>query len=189
VVSPSRFPDRASVARFLRFVEAIDPRIVANFLPQLSTGRGTAADSFREPSDSDATARRIVDTARALDRPVTMLFGQVDHYLGCPGAGGKLLNVDVSGNVTVCVSRAGLGNLLDEPFEVLYHRYRRACQRLKVGFFCCAVGEAVGTGLLEPEDSRGALEAFYAAHDDSTWQRFIGDHPHLVNLLFPRSAG
>ena len=46
VVSRSAFPGEIEVERFLRFIVAIDPRVVVNFLPQPSTGRGADAHSF-----------------------------------------------------------------------------------------------------------------------------------------------
>ncbi len=171
VVDRTRFSSRSDVASFLRFVEDIDPRIVVNCLPQLATGRGTEADSFRAPEECDGLADLIVDTARELGRPVTMLFGTVDRFIGCPGAGGKLMNIDIAGNVTVCISKAGLGNLLEEPFEVIYDRFVDVCHELRVGFFCCDVGERGDGELLPLEASRRAVRDFYDATEPAAWQR------------------
>lgn len=171
VVDRRRFPNRDSVARFLRFVERIDPRIVVNFLPQLAAGRGIELDSFRTPEECEPIADRIVSTARELGRPVSMLFGRVDTFMGCVGAGGRLMNVDIAGNVTVCISRAAIGNVLEEPFAAIYDRFRQSCTRLKVGFFCCLAGEGGDGEVLPFEASLGLLSRFYAANPDADWQR------------------
>lgn len=190
VVDRRRFADRESVARFLRFVEGIDPRIVVNFLPQLAAGRGVASDSFRTPQECEPVAERIVSTARELGRPVCMLFGRVDTFMGCVGAGGRLMNVDIAGNVTVCISRAALGNVLEEPFEAIYDRFRRTCTRLKVGFFCCLAGEGGDRAVLPFESSVELLGRFYARNEDADWQRVrerVG--PFLARAYAaPRSA-
>lgn len=184
VVDRRRFPDRAAVERFLRFVERVDPRIVVNFLPQLAAGRGTEADSFRTPADCEPTAERIVSTARALGRPVSMLFGRVDTFMGCVGGGGRLMNVDIAGNVTVCISRAGLGNVLKEPFGTIYDRFRATCTDLKVGFFCCVAGEG-GDGTVLPEDASAELLArFYAEHEDAEWQKIRARVGPLLARLY-----
>jgi MoaA/NifB/PqqE/SkfB family radical SAM enzyme len=185
VVGRASFPTEREVERFLRFVESIDPRIVINFLPQLATGRGTDSGSFAAPAECEPVAERIVETARRLGRPVTMLFGRVDTFMGCVGAGGKLLNVDIAGNVTVCISRAALGNVLEEPFDAIYQRFRDQCSRLKVGFFCCKVGEAGAGDVLTPERSEAALEEFYGEKADSTWQRILDRHGPLLRFLYP----
>lgn len=171
VVGRDRFHTTEEIVRFLRFVESVHPEVVVNFLPQLSTGRGAEAEGFREPSECHEVAERIVETGAAIGRPVSMLFGRVDTLLGCPGAGGKLLNVDIDGNVTVCVARASLGNLLEEPFERIYERYVRRCDRLKVGFFCCEVSEINEGELLEPAASHRALNDFFARNRNSDVQR------------------
>lgn len=185
VVGRSSFPNERAVTRFLQFVESIDPRIVINFLPQLATGRGADADSFASPADCHPVAERIVTTARRLGRPVTMLFGQVDTFMGCVGAGGKLLNVDIAGNVTVCISRAAVGNVLAEPFDDIYRRFREQCARLKVGFFCCKVGKSGGAGVLSPHDSEAALQEFYGEKPDATWQRVLDRYGPLLAHLYP----
>ncbi len=185
VVGPGDLPDAASVVRFLRFVEGIDSRIVVNFLPRLATGRGADANGFSSPDASDALADRIVSTARSIGRPVTMLFGTVDHFIGCPGAGGKLMNIDIQGNVTVCISRAGLGNLLEEPFPVIYRRFTEACSRLKVGFFCCEVSRQGDGELLAPEDSRRAIDRFFRETDDAQWQQIMDRVVWLFASLIP----
>lgn len=184
VVDRRRFPDRAAVARFLRFIERIDPRIVVNFLPQLAAGRGAQADSFRTPEECEPIAERIVSTAAQLGRPVSMLFGRVDTFMGCVGAGGRLMNVDIAGNVTVCISRAALGNVLDEPFGSIYDRFRRRCTQLKVGFFCCDVGEGDCGDVLPPEAAARALDGFYASHPDADWQRLRARLGPLVAALY-----
>lgn len=180
VVDRRRFPDREAVGRFLRFVERIDPRIVVNFLPQLAAGRGVAAESFHTPEECDPIAERIVSTARELDRPVCMLFGRVDTFMGCVGAGGRLMNVDIAGNVTVCISRAAIGNVLEEPFEAIYDRFRSTCTRLKVGFFCCVAGEGGDGAVLPFESTLALLSRFYARTDDAQWQRL---RQHVGPLL------
>ncbi|MBZ0251827.1 MAG: radical SAM protein, partial [Candidatus Methylomirabilis sp.] len=184
VVGPGRFRDREEIARFLRFVEGLHPAIVVNFLPQLHTGRGAETESFRKPEDCHGVARRIVRTAAEMGRPVSMLFGRVDRELGCPGAGGKLMNVDIRGNVTVCISRASLGNLLEEPFDRIYDRFVRRCNRLKVGFFCCDVSERESDELLDPEDSRAALNAFFSRAPDSEVQKAVDRLGWALDLAF-----
>ena len=186
VVGPGRLSSRAEIVRFLRFVEAIDPRVVVNFLPQLSTGRGAAAESFERPADCDAAADRLVETARSIGRPTSMLFGRVDQFIGCPGAGGKLMNIDVAGNVTVCISRASLGSVLDEPFEALYQRYVARCARLKVGFFCCEISRDGGGELLGIRDSEAALRRFFRRTDDAEWQTVLDQWGWLLTRLLPR---
>jgi MoaA/NifB/PqqE/SkfB family radical SAM enzyme len=189
VVDRRRFPDRESVARFLRFVERIDPRIVVNFLPQLAAGRGVDADSFRAPHECEPTADLIVSTAREFGRPVCMLFGRVDTFIGCVGAGGRLMNVDIAGNVTVCISRAAIGNVLEEPFAAIYDRFRQSCTRLKVGFFCCVAGEGGEREVLPFESSLALLSRFYANTDDAEWQRVrerVG--PFLARAYTPPRA-
>jgi len=185
VVGRQAFPTVRAVERYLRFVESIDPRIVVNFLPQLATGRGADADSFAAPADCEPVAERIVSTARRLGRPITMLFGRVDTFMGCVGAGGKLLNIDIAGNVTVCISRAAVGNVLEEPFEQIYRRFTDQCSRLKVGFFCCKVGEAGSGEVLPPARSQDALGEFYAEKADSTWQRILDTYGPLLKHLYP----
>ncbi len=189
MVDRNRFRRRRDIERFLRFVESIDPRIVINFLPQLATGRGAQADSFRHPAECDGVARRIVASARSLGRPVNLLFGTVDTFIGCPGAGGKLMNVDITGNVTVCISKASLGNLLEEPFEQIYARFVDGCRKLKVGFFCCRVNEATGQRVLEPEESDRALQRFYESSTDSTWQQFLDKYGWLLARIMGSPAG
>jgi len=183
VVNRERMNTRAQVEDLLRFVERIDPRIVVNFLPQLSTGRGADAGSFLDPWDCDAVARRIVDVAKVQGRPISMLFGRVDHFVGCPGAGGKLLNVDIQGNVTVCISRATLGNVLNEPFDTIYQRFTSHCDRLKVGFFCCEVSDAADGAFLDPASSRAALGRFYDSHPDAEWQAVLDRWGWLLSSI------
>ncbi len=185
VVDRRRFRREIDVVRFLRFVESIDPRIVVNFLPQLATGRGTDADSFRRPLECEAVAVRVVDTARQMGRPVSMLFGAVDHFIGCPGAGGKLMNIDIAGNVTVCISRASLGNLLEESFETIHSRFQAHCRRLKVGFFCCEVSDKSSGDLLSPAASEAALAEFYAEAPDAAWQKVMDRWGDLIVRLLP----
>lgn len=184
VVDRRRFPDRDSVARFLRFVERIDARIVVNFLPQLAAGRGAETDSFRTPEECEPIADRIVSTGRELGRPVSMLFGRVDTFMGCVGAGGRLMNVDIAGNVTVCISRAAIGNVLEEPFAAIYDRFRRSCTRLKVGFFCCVAGEGGDGTVLPLESSLSLLARFYATTDDAEWQRMRDRAGPLLARLY-----
>ncbi len=185
VVDQRRFRREIDVVRFLQFVEGIDPRIVVNFLPQLATGRGTETDSFSRPLECEAVAMRVVNTAKEMGRPVSMLFGAVDHFIGCPGAGGKLMNIDIAGNVTVCISRAALGNLLEESFSVIHDRFQRQCSRLKVGFFCCEVSKQSGGGLLDPDASNDALADFYAGTQDAAWQRVMDRWGDLIARLLP----
>jgi MoaA/NifB/PqqE/SkfB family radical SAM enzyme len=180
VVGAGRFGTAAEVDAFLAFVEGIDPRIVVNFLPMLATGRGASADSFGAPEQCDAVARRIVDAADARGRPVSMLFGRIDAFIGCPGAGGKLMNIDIEGNVTVCISRASLGNLLREPFPSIYARFVERCDRLKVGFFCCEVSTDGHGELLDVAESGRALERFHAGHVDAEWQTFVDRYGGLL---------
>ncbi|MBI2378231.1 MAG: radical SAM protein [Deltaproteobacteria bacterium] len=189
VVDRTRFRDREQIVSFLRFVEKIDPRIVVNFLPQLATGRGADAVSFDRPDQCDELAQRIVSTAESIGRPVSMLFGKVDRFIGCPGAGGKLMNVDISGNMTVCISKASLGNILREPFEVIYERFVSHCRRLKVGFFCCDVSKESDGGLLDLSESREALDQFYARSEDADWQRILDRYGWLFRRLFEKRAG
>ncbi|MEI8257197.1 MAG: radical SAM protein, partial [Deltaproteobacteria bacterium] len=188
VVSRSAFPDERDVERFLKFVEAIDPRVVVNFLPQLSTGRGTDADSFRAPDECHPVAERIVGAARRLGRPVTMLFGAVDYFMGCVGAGGKLLNIDINGNVTVCISKAAIGNVLEEPFADIYQRFLARCGRLKVGFFCCKVGDEGDGSILGAPASEAALNEFYEEKPDALWQKVLDRHGWLLARLYPAEA-
>lgn len=185
VVSRTAFPAERDVERFLRFVEAIDSRVVVNFLPQLSTGRGADADSFNAPEECDAAAERITRTARRLGRPITMLFGAVDTFMGCVGAGGKLLNIDIEGNVTVCISKASLGNVLEEPFDLIYQRFLERCSRLKVGFFCCKVGHQGDGAVISPSASAAALREFYAEKPDAVWQQVLDRHGWLLARLYP----
>ena len=185
VVDRKRFAARADIASFLRFVEGIDPRIVVNCLPQLATGRGADADSFRAPEDCDGLAELIVQTAHELGRPVTMLFGTVDRFIGCPGAGGKLMNIDIAGNVTVCISRAGLGNLLEEPFELIHDRFVDACRELRVGFFCCDVGERGDGELLDRAASREAIRSFYERTEPAAWQKMTDRFGWFFDRLLP----
>ena len=189
VVDRARFATREDIAAFLRFVEGIDPRIVVNCLPQLATGRGAEADSFRAPEECDGLAELIVQTAQELGRPVTMLFGTVDRFIGCPGAGGKLMNIDIAGNVTVCISRAGLGNLLEEPFEDIYARFVEACRELRVGFFCCDVGERGDGELLDRAASRAAIQGFYERTEPATWQRMTDRLGWFFDRLLPTTPG
>ncbi|MCC7380774.1 MAG: radical SAM protein [Deltaproteobacteria bacterium] len=184
VVSRSAFSSEEEIARFLAFVEAIDPRIVVNFLPQLATGRGTEADSFASPEECEQVAQRIVAVAAERGRPVGMLFGPIDTFLGCVGAGGKLLNIDVAGNVTVCISRAALGNVLEEPFSVIYRRFVERCARLKVGFFCCRVGEAGCGEALSPDASRRALDQFFESMPDAQWQKVVDRYGWILSRLY-----
>ena len=188
VVDRTRFSRRADIVSFLRFIEGIDPRIVVNCLPQLATGRGTEADSFRAPEECDGLADLIVQTARELGRPVTMLFGTVDRFMGCPGAGGKLMNIDIAGNVTVCISKAGLGNLLQEPFELIYARFVENCKELRVGFFCCEVGERGDGELLGEAASSEALRAFYDRNERASWQRMTDRVGWFFDRLLPATA-
>ncbi len=185
VVDRTRFASRADIVSFLRFIERIDPRIVVNCLPQLATGRGAEADSFRAPEECDGLAEQIVQTAGELGRPVTMLFGTVDRFIGCPGAGGKLMNIDIAGNVTVCISKAGLGNLLEEPFEVIHDRFVDTCRELRVGFFCCDVGERGGGELLDEAASRQALRSFYDRTEPAQWQRMTDRFGWFFDRLLP----
>ncbi len=189
VVDRRRFRNEIDISRFLEFVEQIDSRIVVNFLPQLATGRGADADSFRSPEDCDAVAARVVETAKRMRRPVSMLFGAVDRFIGCPGAGGKLMNIDIAGNVTICISRAALGNVLEEPFEAIHARFLQHCRRLKVGFFCCAVSERSGDGVIDAAASRVALADFYAASPDAAWQRIVDRWGDLITRLLPAESG
>lgn len=183
VVGRQRFTDDAAVSDFLDFVARIDPQIVVNFLPQLATGRGTDADSFRTPAECEPVAERIVAVARRENRPVAMLFGQVDQFIGCLGAGGKLMNVDIHGNVTVCISRAAIGNVLKEPFEEIYQRFVGDCGGLKIGFFCCDVAADTGARLLDRHETGVALGRFHAETPDALWQRAIDRHGWLVRSL------
>ncbi len=185
VVDRQRMTRRDQIEDFLRFVESISPRIVVNFLPQLATGRGTEADSFRHPDECEVIADRIVETANELRRPVSMLFGRVDSFIGCPGAGGKLMNIDIRGNVTVCISRAALGNLLEEPFEVIYERFANACDRLKQGFFCCEMSALPAEGILDEAATRKGLDDFYADAPDADWQAIIDRLGWLLKRLYP----
>lgn len=183
VVDRSRFHEDGSVERFLRFIESIDARIVVNFLPQLATGRGADAESFRRPEECAEVAALIVERARVIGRPVCMLFGTVDELIGCPGAGGKLMNIDVEGNVTVCISRAALGNIIEEPFEQIYDRFVEHCAKLKVGFFCCRVNEEGGGALLSVDESVAALGKFFHEAPDSTWQRVLDRYGWIMAQL------
>jgi pyrroloquinoline quinone biosynthesis protein E len=185
VVNRKAFPTDRDVERFLRFVESIDPRVVVNFLPQLATGRGADADSFASPEDCEPVAERIVAVGRRLGRPITMLFGRVDHFMGCVGAGGKLLNIDIAGNVTVCISKASLGNVLDEPFADIYQRFLTRCGRLKVGFFCCKVGEVGDGPVLGEAESGSALREFYREKPDAIWQEVLDRYGWLLARLYP----
>lgn len=185
VVDKRRFAHRSDVDRFIRFIDAIDRRIVVNFIPQLATGRGAEADSFRTPDECDVVADRIFSTARDIGRPASMLFGRVDRFIGCPGAGGKLMNLDVDGNVTVCISRAALGNILEEPFEKIYRRFNEQCKRLKIGFFCCRVSEGNSGELLDAEDSARALSKFYESTEDSEWQQVLDRYGGVLQWLLP----
>jgi len=189
VVGRSRMRSPGEIARFLRFVGSIHPDIVVNFLPQLATGRGAQADSFREPAECEEVANRIVQTATEIGRPATMLFGEVDRFMGCVGAGGKLLNVDIEGNVTVCISRAALGNVLEEDFEAIHARFVDHCRRLKVGFFCCEVGEKdAAAPLLDLAASEKSLRSFHARKPDATWQRILDRHAGLLAWLAGESV-
>ncbi len=185
VVGRQRFRNRARIADFLRFVEGIHPGVAVNFIPQLATGRGVQVDSFSRPEECHEVAERIVETGRELGRPVALLFGTIDTFLGCAGAGGKLLNVDIAGNVTVCISKAALGNLLDEPFEDIYARYVESCDRLKVGFFCADVAQRTGERILVSEDSHEELAGFYARSPDSTWQKTLDRYGGLFATIVP----
>jgi MoaA/NifB/PqqE/SkfB family radical SAM enzyme len=173
VVGKRSFSTTREVAHFLRFVEGIDPNVVVNFLPQMATGRGAQADSFRHPHECEEAAERIVRTSRDLSRPISMLFGKVDTLLGCPGAGGKLINVDIEGNVTVCISQASMGNILEEPFERIHARYVEACAQLKVGFFCCQASQATQGEVTKNAGSETLLESYFATNEDSDWQKVL----------------
>ncbi len=187
VVDKQRFAHRTDVDRFIRFVDAIDRRIVVNFIPQLATGRGAEADSFRTPDECDVVADRIVSTARDIGRPASLLFGRVDRFIGCPGAGGKLMNLDVDGNITICISRAAVGNILEEPFERIYRRFNDQCQRLKVGFFCCRISDGESEGLLDAERSAQALHEFYESTEDSEWQQVLDRYGGVLQWLLPEA--
>lgn len=185
VVNKSAFPEARDVERFLSFVEGIDARIVVNFIPQLATGRGADADSFATPAECEEVAERIVATARRMGRPIAMLFGRVDEFMGCVGAGGKLMNIDIAGNVTVCISRAAIGNVLEEPFAEIYRRFRERCARLKVGFFCCQVGEAGDGEVLGEAESARALAEFYGEKPDAVWQRILDRYGWILSRIYP----
>ncbi len=188
VVDKTRFLTEDEVEQFLDFVADIDPRIVVNFLPQLSTGRGTEAASFRHPEECEEVAERIYTVAERLNRPIGMLFGNVDRFIGCPGAGGKLMNIDIEGNVTVCVSKASLGNLLEEPFPVIYQRWVAHCNRLAVGFFCCEVAEETEGELMPPEDVGRMLSGFYRDKDRASFQAIYDNLGWAMDLLFVGSG-
>lgn len=184
VVGPERFHRREEIVRFFRFVDEIDPRIIVSFLPRMAVGRGLEDKSFRTPEECSEVAERILQTGRAIRRPMGMLFGRVDDFLGCPGAGGKLMNIDTHGNVTVCISKASLGNLIEEPFETVYQRYCSSCDRLKVGFFCCEVSKVSGSErVLAPKESLAQLQRFYGETEDSGWQQNLDRYGGLFTWL------
>lgn len=173
VVDRSGFRSPADVDRFLRFLRELHPSLVVNFLPKFATGRASL-DGFSSPEEYAPIARTIARAIQDGGHRATVFLDPLEHLMGCVGAGRRQLNVDARGNVTACISGASFGNLIDEPFEQVYDRFRAGGARLKRGFFCASIQDrAGGATVLAPDDSSRAIAEFYSSHPDTVFQRAL----------------
>lgn len=174
VVDRAGFENVAGVHRFLSFVRDIDTQILVNFLPRFATGRAATNGGFRSPDEYAPVAQRLARAIRAGRHRATVFGRPLELLMGCVGAGRRQLNIDPAGNVMTCVSGASFGNVVDEPLDRIVRRWSSADTRLKRGFFCAEIGEQTdGGAVLDPAASERALDAFYATHPDTLFQRLL----------------
>lgn len=179
VVGPSGFRTPDEVERLLRLVRAIHPDIAVNFVPMFATGRGADA-GVCDPAPWRPVAESIARVIREHGFCASVLRSPVEALMGCVGAGGKQLNIGIRGQVTPCISSAGLGNIVDEPFDAIYERFLGAARRLKRGFFCARGGAGA------PSNGRSLqlLDQFHRTSPDTFYQRVLDRHERRIAWLF-----
>ncbi len=174
VVDSEGFRTTTDADRFLRFIQTIHPKLIVNFLPKFATGRAASTGGFASPAEYAPVARILARAIREGGYRATVFLDPLEQLMGCVGAGRRQLNVDIRGNVTACISGASFGNLVEEPFDTVYERFRSDGARLKRGFFCASIGDrAGGATVLDAEASFQALAEFYASHPDTLFQKLL----------------
>ncbi len=180
--------DASQLDGLLTLVRSLHPRAIVNFLPEFATGRG-GADGFRTPAEYAPFGAELARVIRRENyRAAAFYAPPMDKLVGCVGAAQRQVVVDTRANLNACVSGASFGNLLEEPFDLVWARMRSAPARLKQGYFCSHVNE--GTAEL-PRDERamlGALEAFFQSAPDATLQRVIDALGPWIERLVPEDA-
>jgi MoaA/NifB/PqqE/SkfB family radical SAM enzyme len=177
VVGRDSFVTGGDAERFLGWVRTRHPGAVVNFLPEFATGRGRSG-GFRTAAEYAPTARRLTRAIRRGGHRASAFYTPgMDALVGCVGAGKRQAVIDVEGNLTACVSGASFGNLLEEPFEVVWRRMLDAPARLGRGFFCAEVaaqleqqaqaGAGAAPRTLSPDQTARALARFHDTHADA----------------------
>ncbi len=184
VVGRGSFAREGELEGLLALVRSVHPRAVVNFIPEFATGRGEG-DGFRTPAEYAPTGARLARAIReGAHRAAAFYSPPMDRLVGCVGAGQRQVVIDTRANLCACVSGASFGNLLDEPFDVVWARMLAAPSRLKQGYFCAQVHER-DEPLPRGEDAmRRALEGFHEASPDAVLQRVIDAlGPALARLV------
>jgi MoaA/NifB/PqqE/SkfB family radical SAM enzyme len=175
VVGRDSFVTGGDAERFLGWVRTRHPGAVVNFLPEFATGRGRTG-GFRTAAEYALTARRLTRAIRRGGHRATAFYAPgMDALVGCVGAGKRQAVIDVDGNLTACVSGASFGNLLHEPFAVVWRRMLDAPARLSRGFFCAEVSTELeklavagaAPRVLSPDETARALARFHGTHADA----------------------
>lgn len=173
IVGRDAFASEREVARFLTWMRAVHPAAVVNFVPQFSVGRA-AGDGFRTPAEFAPVARRLAAVIRGGRHRASVFYAApMDLMVGCVGAAQRQAIVDIRGNLGACVAGATFGNLVTEPFDVVWARLLAAPSRFKQGYFCAHVAERAAAPEPGPGATYEALEDFMASHPDALLQRAL----------------
>jgi MoaA/NifB/PqqE/SkfB family radical SAM enzyme len=174
IVGAGDFATPRDAERFLAWVRERHPGAIVNFIPEFGTGRA-GARGFATPAAYAPTARRLARAIRRGDHRASAFYTPgMDAFVGCVGAGLRQAVIDIEGNLSACVSGASFGNLLEEPFDVVWRRMLTAPARLTRGFFCAEVAAELGARrTLSPEETLRALRGFHATHDDAWFESLL----------------
>lgn len=183
VVSRETFARDGAIEALLELVARTNPRAVVNFLPEFATGR--SSEGFRTPEEYAPFAATLDGVIRAgRYRAAAFYSAAMERLVGCVGAGQRQLVIDTRANLSACVSGASFGNLLEEPFDLVWRRMLAAPSRLKRGYFCAAVNAREEALPRDEQAMIRALRAFHDSHEDAWLQPLIS----LLDALLPRSA-
>lgn len=141
-VTPENLMKYADTARNMgaHFIRILEPRAVGRF------SHSDVSLTDEQVSILSDFAIRMNNQPGFRDYPIVAYFGYHQRLLGCFGAGNRYLYIDPNGDVHACpFCRGKKGNILEEPFEEIISKVRRAgCHEFRTLSFTGKTKEKAG---------------------------------------------